>query len=363
MKRITLVLLFSIAFYSCNKKEELINYKEVIRPVRYYKISDKKVDDVRVFSGMAMPMEQAKLSFKIPGTIDRIYVKKGDKIKKGSLIATYDNKLTRLQLREAEVALKNIKIKKNTAESIYKRTLKLYENQSISKNDYEKSKTAFDLAKTGIETVKAKIAQIKLKLSYSRLISPASGQIAYVLQKESENIAAGYPVVVLNYGKHINVEFELPENLINSVKKDDKVSVEFESIKDKKFYGKIKEIGISPKLKTPMYPITVELDEYNEKILTGMVAKVSLDLNKTNKSKIIIPSFAVSSNNKNENFVYILEGNGEIRVAKKRIVKLGKLTDKGFEILEGLKLNEIIVTAGLADMKEGLKVKLLEGLK
>jgi len=307
-----------------------------------------------------MPKDQAKISFKIPGTIKNISVKVGDKVKKGTVLAELDSQIYRLQLQEAQNALKNIKAKSRNAKAIYKRVEALYENQNASRNDLDQAKTGYELSKIGINTVLTKIQQANLQLRYTKIKASDDGSIAYVLQKENENIAAGMPVVVLNSGEKKEIEIGIPENLINLVKKDTIVDVKFNVFKNKKFKGKVTKVGISPQLNAPTFPVTIELTEENNKVLTGMIAKVKINFGKENNlKKIIVPVTAVSED-KTSKYVFLSNRTeGEFALIKKVYIKTGKLTNKGFEILSGLKAGDNVVTAGVNKIRDGLKVKMI----
>ncbi len=360
IQKLSILVLVSLVFISCSNKKDIKIYKEVIRPVKYHTIKSSSENQDLSFSGISMPQEQAKISFKISGNIKKIYVKLGDKVKKGQIIAELDPEVYKLKLREANIALKNIKAKAKNAESTYKRIKALYEEQNVSKNDYEKALTMYEVSKTGISAILNKIKQAKLQLKYATIKAPDNGVIAYILQKENENIAAGMPVVVLNYGKKTEVEVGIPETVMNKIKLGMKTIVKFNSLKNKTFNGKITKIGVSPKLNTPLFPVTIELENTNNKILTGMVAKVKINLNKRrNKNKITIPTLAVNEDSQSK-YVYIIKNiKNNIGVVKKTHVKLGKLTNKGFEVFSGVKLGDKIVIAGVNKMKDGLKVRVL----
>ncbi len=360
MKELFVFLLVLLITTGCSSKTDVKNYKEVIKPVKYYTVVKSFEDNNLSFSGISIPQEQAKISFKISGNIKKIYVKLGDKVKKGQLLAEIDPEVYKLKLKEANIALNNMRAKARNAEASYRRIKALYEEQNVSRSDYEKALTMYEVSKTGISAILNKIRQAKLQLRYTVVKAPDNGIIAYILQKENENIAAGMPVVVLNYGKKTEVEIGVPETIINKIKQNMKAKVVFNTLKNKIFKSKVTKIGVSPKLNTPLFPVTVELEETDERILSGMVAKVKFNFNESNsKSKIIIPVLAVNEDNKSR-YIYIIKNiENNIGIVKKIYVKTGKLSNKGFEILSGVKLGDKIVVAGVNKMKDNLKVRVL----
>lgn len=360
MKKIILFISIIFLVTGCAKKEE-IKAEKTIRPVKYYTVSKQQIETkARVFSGFARPSEQSKISFKLNGTIQKINVKVGDFVKKNDVIAQLDTQIFSLQLQEAENALLNIQAQATNAESTYKRVQSLYEQQHASKTDLDNARTAYEMTQAGIKTVKTKIEQAKLQLSYTTIKSPSDGKVAYVLAKENENTGAGYPVVVLNYGDSIEIEISIPDSLINYVKKDDKVTVSFDVLGNKQFSGIVSEIGISPQLQAPTFPVIIKLEEQSDEIKAGMIAKVNFKLENNNTEFIYIPSVAVTGDNGNYYVFALTNIKDGFATVEKKAVKLGKLTNHGFELISGLNSGDLIVSAGISKISNGLNVKLLE---
>ncbi len=361
MKKIAILLLLLPLFTSC-KKEEIQTFEKKTRAVKYITVQKNSSEKKRIFSGMAMPQDQAKISFKVPGTIKKIYVKIGDKVVKNQTLAELDSQIYQLQLQETIAAQNNIEAQAKHAESAYKRVLALYENQHASKNDLETARTAFEMSRAGIKTVQSKIQQAQLQIEYAKIKTPENGEVAYVIGKENENTAPGYPVVVINYGSKIELEIGVPESLINLVEMNHEVDIQFDSFAEKIFKGKITKIGISPQLNAPTFPVTVELLDENSSIKTGMIAKVTLDF--TTKlmedSNILIPSTAVQKDDSGK-FVYVVKKSGEtIGVVEKRVVTTKKLTSKGFEIESGVNEGDLVITAGVSKIRPKQEVLLIE---
>ena len=74
---------------------------------------------------------------------------------------------------------------------------------------------------------------------------------------------------------------------------------------------------------------------------------------------IFVPTVAVA-NEQNGNFVFILEKlSGDTAIVHKQLIEVGKITDNGFEVTDGLEEGQLVVTAGISKLSEGLKVTLL----
>jgi len=92
-----------------------------------------------------------------------------------------------------------------------------------------------------------------------------------------------------------------------------------------------------------------------------MTANVTIKLISGSEQETIrVPTVAVGEED-DENFVYVVQlVHGDTATVHKRIVNVGELTGEGFEITQGLEDGEMVVTAGLSKLTEGLKVRLLQ---
>jgi RND family efflux transporter MFP subunit len=189
------------------------------------------------------------------------------------------------------------------------------------------------------------------------------GIITEVNAEKNENVSPGRVIVVMNTGDDIEVNVGVPEKFISKLKVGEKVTVKFTSIQDKVFDGRITEVAYNISSKSSTYPVTISLLAPTSDIRPGMSADVSFifDENSNNtQQKIIAPVAAVGKDTKG-NFVFILKKESEsIYIVEKRKIKVGELLPDGFEVISGINENELVATAGLNSLMDGMKVRLLE---
>ena len=101
MKKSLIVILFIIInlILSCAEKEEI---KEIIRPVRTEQVFSTGGERVRTFSGVVQSGTESKFSFKVPGTVQKVNVDIGTKVKAGQLLIQLDPTDYEIQVKEAE---------------------------------------------------------------------------------------------------------------------------------------------------------------------------------------------------------------------------------------------------------------------
>lgn len=359
--KIILALLTILGFLtSCAKSTQ--ESKEIIRPVRYQAVTSSSSSQVKILSGNSKAGIETNLSFKVGGTLQTINVKTGEKVKAGKLIASLDATDFKLMYQEADLARENAKLQKQTAKSNYERISALYEDNNISQKDYEAAKSAYKNAVAQHKSLVKRRDLAKKQLEYTKLFAPMDGVVANVYFEQNENVQPGFTVVEINSGKRDpEVTVGMPEAFISDVVVGDKVSVKFTALPEKEFTGIITEVSFSMNAQSSTYPVIIKLVDPSEDIRPGMSCEVAfLFTTEDDEERLIVPTIAVAED-QNGRFVYIVKdtSNGLGSVHRKN-VSIGEFTGEGIEILEGLEDGELIVTAGISKLSEGLTVKLLK---
>lgn len=361
MKNILLSSLLIIGLLlqsACSSKKEEI--PESIRPVRYAKVSIGGAFRERIFTGTAKAGTEIRMSFKVSGTIEKFNMNVGETVKKDQLIATIDDSDFVLEYDKADAAVKNADVQEKNSKSNFERMRKLYENGNTSLNEYEAAKAQFESAQANTSASMKARRLARAQLDYTKLYAPVLGVVATVDVENNENVQSGQQIVMLQTEGDLEVSVGAPESFISKIKVHDEVEITFSSIPGATYKGIVSEVSFTINKETSTYPLTIQLLEESTAIRPGMAANVKFKFtNETNGDEIIVNSNAVGQD-RGGNFVFVLEPlEGEIFKAVKTYVEIGKLKTNGFEIKSGLAGNEMIATAGLQTLLDGMKVKLL----
>ncbi len=342
--------------------EEKVSSEPVIRPVRTMIATPTSGEKTRSFSGTSRAGLESKLSFKVGGTVQKVTVKVGDKVKKGALIGQLDTQDYEIQVQAAAAQLYQAKAQARNAGANYDRVRQLYENNNASLTDLDSARSGSESAKAQVLVASKQVQLARFKLGYTKLTAPVSGTIAQVNVEANENVQAGYPIVVLTSGKRPEVEIAIPELFISQIQDGAQVDVKFDSIPDRIFKAVITEIGVSVSKGSSTYPVSVQLFQGDETIRSGMAAEVSTRLMRTAKQDLyfIIPLAAVGEDQKGK-YVFVAKPAQEKKGFAKAVrtaVKVGAITAEGIEIIEGIDSGDDVVTAGVSKIYNGQMVKL-----
>lgn len=332
--------------------------KPVVRPVRYVSVEATGDWHSRTFSGVARARAESSIGFRVAGTVARVTVAVGDRVGAGAPIARLDPEDYRLQVREAEAALRQAEAMAHNAAANLRRARALYANGSASVTDLDAALAAADSAAAQVDAVGRRLDLAQLQARRTQLVAPVDGEIAEVLVAANEHVTAGQPVVVLTSGATPEVEFAVPEGLIRRIRRGTPVTAVFGAIPGVRFDGVVTEVGVAATATSTMFPVAANLDA-GSSVRPGMAARVTLELERGDAAeRFVLPSQAVGEDQYGR-FVFVAEpaGNG-LAVVRRRPVAVGDFARGGLEIVEGLSAGARVVSAGVSRITDGDVVSL-----
>lgn len=283
----------------------------------------------------------------MPGLLTRIYVKEGQYVNKGQVLAKIDDGGLANQLAqiEAQAAL---------AETTYKRQERLW-NQKIG------SEIQYLQAKTNYEAQTNAVSQLRRQLAKSVITAPFSGVIDDVIKEQGTVVAPGMGSEVFRIVnlKNMYIETDVPESYITSIKKGKNVEVEF-PVLGEKLTSKIRQAGnfINPANRT--FKVEVEVPNKDGNIKPNLTAKLKIN-DYSNEKAILIPQSIISENANGEQYVYVVEDiKDQIGTAKQTIITTGKTQGDIIEVLSGIESGTKIIDEGARSVKNGQEVKILD---
>jgi len=357
--RLLSVVLITLFVLSCTKEEPPPT--KIVRPVRTMEVYSTGGIRVRTFSGTAQAGVESKLSFKVPGTLQRFYVKVGEKVRAGYILANLDETDYKLAVQETEASLKRAQAQSRNAKARYDRVRDLYENQNASRSELDAARAGAESAEAEVQAMEKRLERSETQLTYTQLIAQVDGAVSSIIAEVNENVKTGQEVLTLASGRKTEVQVGVPEILISGIREGSTVKVTFDAIAGKSFDAVVTEVGIATGAAST-YPVTVRLSRQDPSIRQGMAAEVAFTFrSRGGRERMIVPTYAVGEDRQGR-FVYVVTPTGEgLGVAKRRPVTVGELIKEGIEVIEGLSDGELVVTAGVSRITDGLEVKLLEG--
>lgn len=294
---------------------------------------------LKQFSGQVKESADVNLGFKTAGQILKIYVKEGQRVSKGQLLAQLDDKDYNLGVKAAQAQYNQLK-------NEVARLKKLYDAKSITANDYEK-------ATSGLEQVSVNLENNKNKVAYTKLYAPANGIIQSVNFEVMEMVNAGTPVFNILYTGGMEVEVNIPTNIYLQ---RSNFKATYCSLNGHSYQARL--LSIVPKAdNTQLYKATFAIEGATDDVVSGMNANVSIDINGEGRQVgMTVPAKAVFENN-GKSYVWVVAKDSTVN---RQEVSLGGAAENGHVLItSGLKGDETIVKAGVNALQDKERVKII----
>lgn len=278
------------------------------------------------------------------GILTNVYVKEGQNVIKGQLLAKIDDGGLSQQIAQ-------FKIQADLAKTTFERQKRLWEQKIGSEIQYLQ-------AKSNYESQQEAVNQLNQQIGKTLVRAPFSGSIDDVITEQGTVVAAGMTQLlrIVNLD-HMYVETEVPERYVANVIKGKNVTVEL-PVLGKRIETKIRQAGdvINPANRT--FKVEIEIPNTDKSIKPNLTARLKIN-DYTNKNALLIPQSVISENAEGAQYIYVVTDKNDngIGVAKRVIIETGRTQGDVIEILKGLENGDEIVKAGARSVRSGQSVK------
>lgn len=344
------------------KKEELAKLKsEQTATEQKIKLLEKeiaKLDPVKAQEAKTKPVTVATLNpetfrhyVELQGTVDaknnvmvtpksggavtKMYVKEGDNVKSGTVIAKIDDSILRESIEELKTQLTLIT-------TLYEKQKNLWDQKIGTELQYLQ-------AKNNKESLEKKLVTLNTQLSQSNVISPMAGVVDQVNVKVGELASPGMGVVRIVNLSNLKVAAKVADTFAASVKKGDEVIVKFPDL-NKEYRARISFVSTTVDPLSRTFTIEANLPS-DRSIKPNMMAQVQIN-DAIRKDALVIEQNYVQSTENGE-VVYVAVSEGNQKIARARKVKTGLSYNGKVEILEGLASGDQVITLGYQDVSDG----------
>ena len=356
----------------------------------FFKVKDEKVEFITKkakkgsFSkkvdatGEIFATELIDVGAQVSGQIKKLYVKLGDQVKKGDMIASIDSSTQQNSIdnKEAQLAiykaqLESAKVALNIAKTQFDRENALFAKNATSKQEFESAKNTFSSNSAKIKELEAQIKQTNIELStakinlgYTKITAPRDGTVVSVQVEEGQTVNANQTTpTIVNIAdlSHVKMKMQIAEGDITKIKVGTPVEYSILSEPTKKFQTTVSSIdpglttlsdgsyGSSSSSKSSLsssssssavyYYAQSIVDNKDGILRIGMTTQNELLIANV-EDAIIVPSIGIKKD-ENGTFVYVLKDGKPVKTA----VKTGIKDNLDTQIISGINENDEIITS------------------
>ena len=327
------------------------------KPLVEYDIQSPKIQSIEkktVVTGTVIPEDEVEIKPQISGIIEKLFVEEGDLVSNGDLLAKVKVVPNEQALNTAKGRLSNTLILLKNAEVEFKRNQSLFEEEIISKQQFDNAKLSYDQAEQNVKNARSDLQIIKLgsaggsTIANTNIRATVAGTILEIPVKEGDQVIesntfnAGTTIATVADLNKMIFEGKVDEAEVAKLTIGMPLTVNLGAIQDKDFDAQLKFIAPKGNEEQGTVQFKIEGDVYLDNsvfIRAGYSANASLILEK--KDSIMGISEALLQFDKITNDPYVEVKNDKGTFERKNI-QVGISDGINVEIISGLSIEDKI---------------------
>jgi len=296
----------------------------------------------------------------VGGYLEKINFIEGHDVKEGDLLFIIDPRIYEAELKQAKANLAKDIAQLENARLIFERDKILIKSGNVSQEEYDQASANAAVLANAVEADKALVENAKLQLSYCYIHAPITGRTGSILINKGNLIKANdtTPMVIINQIQPINVNFAVPAQYLNEIKKrmeQDKLSVEAGTLQGAGSVetGALTFIDNAVDSTTGTIRLKGTFDNKDKILWPGDFVNVVLKLS-TRPRVVVVPSQAIVTG-QNGKFVFVIKK--DLTVEMRDITSDYEINGE-VVIDKGLSSGEQVVTDGQLRLVTGSRISI-----
>jgi RND family efflux transporter MFP subunit len=347
------------------QKDEDLNVTAKASPVTVASVVQKEFADVISAVGTLKARETSPLSPKVAGTVSRVLVDIGERVKAGEVVIRLDRtkydlgvKQAQAALAAAEAAVAQADAQFEQAEKEFHRASELLEEKVIPQSRFEAAEAAFKTSRETVSSVTAQRNQAKAALGSALehlndtdIRSPITGTVVERNVEIGQAVAPGFQLLRIVDQTSLKADIDLPEGDIGRVAIGATAMITVDSFPGEEFSGKVIVINPMVNRQTRTFRVRIQVPNQAGKLVDGMFAKVKLFVGK--RRALSVPRDALQRlPGSGTYYVFVVDG----KKAVKRTLQVGVIEEQLAEVRDGLAHGEKVVTSGAGRLRTGAEI-------
>ena len=303
----------------------------------------------------------------VGGTLQKLCVTEGQKVKKGQVLFVIDQVPYRAALNTAEAALKAAQAQEATAQLNYDSRKKLYDQKVVSEIDMQTAQNTLLSAKAQVAQARAQVVNARNSLSYTTVTSPADGVVGTLPYRQGALVGSSMPqpLTTVSDNNEMYVYFSMTESqFLNLIRQYESVEKAIEAMpeltlqlvdgSDYEIKGRVESASGVVDRNTGSVQLRAAFSNPSHILHSGSTGNVIIPV--THKDVLTVPATAAVQTQDKYN-VYVVDDKG---IAHAQMVDiLPQSQGKTFIVTSGLQGGEEIVAEGAGMVRDGQDVKKL----
>ncbi len=278
----------------------------------------------------------------MPGIVTAIYVKEGDQVPQGKILASLDASTVRKAMDEVNTGL-------TLAQTLYEKQKRLWDQQIGSEAQFLQAKNQKDQLEQKLKTLEAQLAMSYIK-------APVSGTVDVVQLKLGEMASPGFNGIRVVNNHQMSIKANLSDKYLEQVKKGDPVIVEIPET-NQQFRSSVKYCSNSISTQTRTFSIEIAIPSGQMKYKSNQALRLKIN-SKNVKKALVISSNLIQTSISGEEYILVAEQSNGFWFAKRKNIVTGISYQGKTEVTSGLTEGDKIITDGFSELVDGQMIAL-----
>lgn len=335
----------------------------VVKGIQVEAVKTAAIPETLEVVGTVRARTSAVVSARIPGTVSMLKVHEGERVRKGQILARLDAQESSATAAaavagtdEAQRALDEATARKRLADVTFDRYQRLYNEQAVTRQEFDTKQTERELAAQGVARAEARYRQARegsraasRMADYTTIVAPISGVVTARHVDLGSTVFPAQPLMTIDDEGSYQLELDLPESLAAMAKAQMPIQVTLDAL-NTTINARIAELVPSADPRSRTFIAKVPLARKG--VTSGMFGRGTVSLG-SRANGILVPGGAIVEHGALTS-VWVVD---QARIARLRLVKTGKNVGGKIEILSGLSDGEQVAVSGVEKLSEGAKVE------
>ncbi len=354
------VLILFFALTSCRppgQQDENKTESFGAAPVKVIRVQKQAISEKLSYSGVIEAQQKINITPDIGGKIARIYVREGEKVEAGQVLAELDTRAIRLQLEQARAGLAVAEASYKDARRNMERMERLKQENAVSEQQYEKVRLASEAAEAQLKQAQATVNLADHNLEVSIMKAPFSGVVASrnaevgdVINPMMGGFSPMSGILTLMDFSQVKAEVDVSHRDIIRIKRGQPARLRVSAFPDRDFRGTVSLVNVTADPTTKKFKVEVVVENPELLLRPNTFGEVILEVS-THEDALVIPQKAVIENR----YVFLARNDNTV---ERREVTLGLQNADRVEVVKGLNEGDLVVVEGNFGLEDGTAVEI-----
>jgi RND family efflux transporter MFP subunit len=328
--------------------------QEIVRPVKVAVVTEADGGHRLTYSGVVRPRIESAIGFRVAGKIVERFVNVGDRVEVDQVIARLDDADLKLAANSAKAVVASARSRRNVASDNLERGKALLPKAIISQAAYDTRRNEMDAAVSALDSAEAQLRQATNAVGYATLKADKAGTVTAVMGEPGQVVSAGQAVITLAHAGETEIAVSVPEQDAGHLTIGQQSKITLWAGPRASLEGRIREIAGQADPASRTYAIRIAVSGSPRTMRLGMTASVALRID-DEAAGVVVPLTALTESEGGPE-VFVVDPTNE--AVRKTPVSVGGIAEDGARITDGLHAGQVVVTAGVQFLRDGMRVRL-----